>query len=816
MSDEENKPKDDIETVADVPVDRPDDAEDIQEAASKAMAARMQGDNDLFRKMIERNFLDYAQYVIGSRAIPDVDDGMKPVHRRIMWTLYEAWDNGRLTKTANIVGNAMHYHPHGDQSVAGAVATLAQKGGCIQERSKAPASRKAPDSQKPKKGQKKESVQVDSEGYVVHYVDTPYFIAQGGNFGNVLIGTDPAAPRYTECALSRLAYETLFNNDITDFVPNYDGRRREPKVLPAKIPSLLLLGSDGIAVGISTSVPPHNFNELIDAEIAIIRGKPFVLYPDFRQGGLMDVSDYNDGEGTLLFRGRIDIDGRDIVIRELPAGTTTATIIDSIDKAAKKNKIRIASINDYTSDHVEIRVTPIRGYDPEKTRDGLFMNTLCQVRMSPKMWVICDRRPVQMSVSDILRRNVDKLMMYKMKEYEIQLENLYALRHAKTLAQLFFENRIYKRIEECRSHEEELDAVRTGLEPFRKWLSRDVTDQDIDKLLALPVSRIARFDIEKNERELQKIAEDIESVIYNLGHIAECTIKYLKEIKAKYGAMFPRLTEITELDDIDRRKTALRNIKIYWDKKNGYIGTAVKSDEFVVSNEFDRFVCVSKDGTFKIIQSPGSKMFVDKLYEFRVYNAADEFGIVYREKKSGKHYAKRSKIGGFILDREYSLAPAGSVLELMTPRPDAIYELVEEDKKGNSTSRELNLMEQPLRSAKARGLLVGDGKLVKITHSRYLTPEELVTYSTAEVQDDEDQEDDGDDVSEEPEEALVQVAGTPVMVRKSAVKSFPKSEPPVSEMLEHLEAVEPLPKSMPAVTPDDGTAKEGKAPVEDT
>ncbi|MBE6379396.1 MAG: DNA topoisomerase IV subunit A [Lentisphaerae bacterium] len=673
---------------------------DREEAVS---VVRKRGNNEFFRQMMDRNFLDYASYVIGSRAIPDVDDGLKPVQRRILWTLYQNYDNGRPTKTANVVGNTMHYHPHGDASIGDAIVVLANKGGCI------------------------ERMELDSDGVErLRNVNTPYFIHKEGNFGNILTGSPAAAARYTECALSKLAHETMFNNDITNFVPNYDGRKKEPTQLPAKVPSLLMLGSDGIAVGMSTLVLPHNFNELIDAEIAHLRGEEFELYPDFQQGGVMDVREYLDGNGKITLRARIDIEGRELVIREIPATTNTASLMSSIERAAEKNKIRIAAINDFTTDRVEIRITPTRGYDPEKTRQGLFMYTDCSVSISPKMTVICDRRPVQMSVSDVLKRNVAKLLDYLKQEFEIELGRLLEAKHAKTLAQLFFENRIYKRIEECRSQEEEYKEVLDGLAPFRDQLLRDVTNDDVDKLLALPVRRIARFDIEKNQQEIRAIEDRLKEIKHHLKHLVEYTIGYLESIKERYGKNFPRRTEIEKIDKIDRNRAALNNIKVFWDRKNGHIGTGIKSDDVIMCNEFDKLLCVERSGNYKIIDIP-DKMFIGKLYDFRKYDAKQEFGVIYSEKKTGKFYGKRSTIDKFIKDKDYQLCPAGTRLELFTPRADAVYTIEIEAKRGGNKVEDLNLMTLPVRTPKARGFLIGSN-ILKITHQRYLEEVELAEF----------------------------------------------------------------------------------------
>ena len=729
----------------------PDDAVDDGND-SAVLAKQKQGSNDFFRRMMDRNFLDYASYVIGSRAIPDVDDGLKPVQRRILWTLYQIYNNGLTTKSANVVGNAMHYHPHGDASIADALTVLANKGGCVEKLVK-----------DPKTGKEE-----------THFITTPYFIATEGNFGNILTGSEAAATRYTECSLTRMAYETMFDNDITELIPNYDGRKKEPVLLPAKVPSLLMMGSDGIAVGMSTTVLPHNFNELIDAEIAELRGEPFQLFPDFPQGGLMDVREYEDGNGRITLRAKIDIEGRDLVIREIPATTNSKSLLMSIKKAAEKNKIRISYMEDFTTDHAEIRITPTRGYDPEKTRQGLYMYTDCSVSISPKMVVICDRRPQQMSVTGVLKRNVGKLLEYLRQEFEIDLERQNELAHAKTLAQLFFENRIYKRIEECKNQEEEYAEVQTGLAPFRDQLKREITTEDIDRLLALPVRRIARFDIEKNQRELREIAAKIKEIRHHLAHLTEYAISYLENIKKEYGANFPRRTEIEQFEQIDRTKAALNNIKIGWDRKNGYIGTAVKSDDTVVCNEFDRFVCVEKSGKFKIIPLPPDKLYVGKLYDFRRYDAATEFGVIYKESRSGKYYGKRSRIGGFILDKEYNFCPEGCRLELLTPRPDAIY-IIHEQSRGEDRERELDLMELPLRNPKARGSLIGDKPWNKVVHSRYLTPEELSRFIEPEPEPDAEEE----PVGEPEEEAAAAQEPMPAAEDRNEQEPAPaEPEPP--------------------------------------
>lgn len=722
------------------------DPEEIPEEAAVA-AVRQRGSNEYFRAMMDRNFLEYASYVVKDRAIPDVDDGLKPVQRRILWSLYKI-DDGRTHKAANVIGNTMHFHPHGDASIGDALVVLANK---------------------------------------------EYFITKQGNFGNLLTGSPAAAPRYIECSLSPMGREVLFNNDITEFVDSYDGRSKEPVVLPVKIPSLLMLGSDGIAVGMATRIMPHNFNELLNAQISELRGEPFELYPDFQQGGLMDVSEYQDGNGKITLRSKIDIDGRKLVIREIPATTTTESLIASIEKAAEKNKIKIASVNDYTTEKAEIEIVPTRGYDPEKTRQALFMYTDCSVSISVNLTVIRESRPAVMSVTEVIRRNTQKLLECLKRELEIELGKQEDLFHAKTLAQIFFENRIYKRIEECASQEEEYAEVHSGLAPFRELLRRDVTDEDIDKLLALPVRRISRFDIEKNQREIAEVLAKMEEINKNLGSLKQYAIRYLKSLLERYGAMYPRRTEIERLEKIDRTVAALNNIKVGWDRKNGYIGTAIKSDDTIACNEFDRFLCVGKEGGYKVIALPPEKLFVGKLYDFRKYDASTEFGVIYRETKSGKYYGKRSSIGGFILDKEYMICPARCKLELLTPRSDAVYTLFETGARGKTAERELNLMELPVRTPKARGLLITGKPLAKITHKRYLTPEEVeaLRFAAQPVDREDDSESDGETAEEIREEIQAETAGEVTEETVAPVPEPVAEEPPEPPPLPQA-AKEPL------------------------
>ncbi|MDD3155670.1 MAG: DNA gyrase subunit A, partial [Victivallaceae bacterium] len=427
------------------------------------------------------------------------------------------------------------------------------------------------------------------------------------------------------------------------------------------------------------------------------------------------------------------------------------------ERAAEKNKIKISSVNDYTTDKVEIEIVPTRGYDPEKTIQALYMYTDCSLSISSNITVIRENRPVVMTVTEVIERNTAKLLEYLRAELEIALGKQNELFHMKTLAQIFFENRIYKKIEECRTESDEYREVHQGLAPFREMLRRDVTDEDVDKLLALPVRRISRFDIEKNQKELREIEKKIAQIRHDLKHLKEYAENYLQLLIDKYAKNYPRHTEIEHFEKIDRQAAALNNIKIGWDRKNGYIGTSIRSDDVVTCNEFDHLLEIEKSGVYKVTALPPEKLYVGRLYECRKYDSTTEFGIIYKEKKTGKYYGKRSVIDKYITDREYRLCPDQCQLELLTPRTDAIYQLDVTNKRGTTKSTEMNLMTLPRRSAAARGILMESNSISKITHRRYLSDEELALFRS----------------EEKPEEAPVETAPDPI------------TEPPV-------EAVSPL------------------------
>lgn len=683
-----------------------------EETAEGADSASLQaGANARLRAMMDQNFIEYASYVIKDRAIPDVDDGLKPVQRRILWTLH-GMDNGSFHKASGVIGDTMKYHPHGDQSIGGALVNLANK---------------------------------------------DLYIEKQGSFGSVILGTSAAAPRYIECRLAPIAREVLFNDDITEFVDSYDGRNREPVCLPSKLPNLLLMGADGVAVGTKTKILPHNFKELLEAQIAILNGEEFHLYPDFPQGGEMDVTDYQDGLGKVVIRAKIEIDGRNLVIREIPADTDTSRLMDSIEAAVNKNKIKLSGIHDYSAEAVDIQLVPLRGYSPEKCLNALYTYTDCQKSITCSSMVIRDNRPERMSVSAILRRNTDKLVQYL--KWELQIEAGKCLNKilSRTLAQIFIQEGIYRKIEKCRSREEMFRVVREGLDKFKdEWLpvvrhlhetlvngphimpmekaeearleqlaQGIVPDSEIEYLVEIPIRRIAAFEVKANQEQIEILNKALNTAERNLKKIKAYTIKYLQGLIDKYGSLFPRKTivRLEGFEKIDKHQAALNNVRVGWDKKNGYIGTNVKCEEPVVCNEFDHLLCVERDGTYKIINIP-EKIYVDRLYEFRKYDKNTVFGVVYSDRKTGRAWFKRTKIDKFITDKEYRICPEGTRLELVTPRPNAIYEIRVDTPIRNCQTRQISLADAPLRSPKAGGSPISPRKLLKITFVRYLDGED--------------------------------------------------------------------------------------------
>jgi topoisomerase-4 subunit A len=575
-------------------------------------------------RRVDRSFLEYASYVIRDRAIPNLSDGLKPVQRRILWTLHEK-DDGRFIKVATVAGAAMQYHPHGDASINDALVVLANK---------------------------------------------RYLIEGQGNYGNVFTGDVAAAPRYIECRLTELARTELFNDAITDFVPSYDGRAKEPVTLPCKLPLLLMLGTEGIAVGMSARILSHNFPELLQAQIAILKKQPFKVLPDFQPGGLMDAREYRDGAGQIKVRAKIKIkDDSTVLIKEIPPTTTTDSLISSIEDASRKGKIKIKSINDFTSEEVEIEVRAPAGVDATQLVDALYAFTDCEVTVASRIIVIKDHRPVELTVSEVLRENTAQLVATLKRELELKEKNLEQELHSKTLVRLFVENRIYKRIEQARTNEAVTEEIREGFKPLRRQMRRDLTEEDIEMLLSIRIRRISLFDINKHREEMEKVKGDLDETREHLKNVTKFAVTHLEGLLAKYGSLYPRLTKSSRYDEVDAKEVAFKGFKVAYDRESGYIGYKVSGEEYKCDcTKFDKLLLVFKDGHYKVVELP-EKMFVGPDL---VYAAAPErervITLAYTNRDAT--YLKRFTFGGTIMNKEYFCIPPKSKIlffEVDTP-----------------------------------------------------------------------------------------------------------------------------------------------------
>jgi topoisomerase-4 subunit A len=562
--------------------------------------------------LMRQNFLEYASYVIMDRAIPDLRDGCKPVQRRILTTLHEM-DDGRFHKVANVIGETMKLHPHGDASIGDALVVLANK---------------------------------------------EYFIDKQGNFGNILTGHAPAAPRYVECRLTDLARETLFNKKLTDFQPSYDGRRDEPVYLPVKLPVVLLLGTEGIAVGMATRILPHNFRELLEAQIGILRRERAEVFPDFWQGGLMDVTDYDDGRGRVKVRARLEVtDEKTIVIREIPYSTTTESLIQSIETAVQKSHLKVATIEDRTAEEVEIVLHLARGAYADEVTPQLYAYTQCEVSISSNLVVIHDDRPEEMTVSAILGELTEYLREQIRAEIELELMELDDKQHYLTLEQIFIENRVYKKIETAKTAEAVRKAVYSGMEAFSHLFIREMVDEDVERLLKIPIRRISLYDIEKYRKELDDIVRAIKEGHKKLGQLTRTTIQYVEGLLEKYGGLYPRRTKITVFEQVSKKAVAIENVKLSLDPQTGFFGSAVKGSKSQMTvSEYSKILVVFADGTYKVV-APPEKMLVGKNV-FAIEPFDEDLGMfltyVYRDEKKCA-WAKKVHVTGFIKDKEYEL-----------------------------------------------------------------------------------------------------------------------------------------------------------------
>lgn len=589
--------------------------------------------------MYKEWFLDYASYVILERAVPALNDGFKPVQRRIMQSMKDL-DDGRYNKVANLVGHTMQYHPHGDASIADAMVQLGQK---------------------------------------------ELLIDMQGNWGNILTGDRAAASRYIEARLSKFALDVIFNPKTTDWQASYDGRRKEPIHLPVKFPLLLAQGAEGIAVGLSTKILPHNFNELIDASIKYLKGRNFKIVPDFLTGGIADFTNYNDGKrgGKVRVRAKItQHDKKTLVINEIPFGTTTSSLIDSVLKANDKGKIKIKRIEDNTAAEVEILVHLPPNVSPDTTIDALYAFTNCESSISPLSCIIEDHKPIFIGVSDLLKISTDHTVALLKRELEIQLGELEEQWHFASLERIFIENRIYRDIEEVATWDGVLKAIDAGLKPFTKHLKRSVTQEDILRLTEIRIKKISKFDIDKANQLIEALEEKIEAVKENLANIVEFSIAYFKRLKDTYGKGKERKTEIRIFDDIVATKVVMRNTKLYVNRAEGFIGTSLRRDEYVADcADIDDVIVFRKDGSL-IITKVASKTFVGKdIIHIAIFKKGDKrtvYNMMYRDGKSGPSYMKRFHVTGVTRDKNYDLTSGNkdSHVHYFTANPNGEAEVV--------------------------------------------------------------------------------------------------------------------------------------------
>lgn len=605
------------QTAADLSAD-----ESVAEGHSDYKMPNMQ-DEDAKRHlpgMYQTWFLDYASYVNLDRAIPHINDGLKPVQRRVLHAM-KRLDDGRYNKVANIVGSTMQFHPHGDASIYTALVNLGQK-----------------------------NLLIDCQG----------------NWGNILTGDDAAAPRYIEARLSKFALEAVFNPKTTPWKPSYDGRNQEPISLPVKFPLLLAQGCEGIGLGLNSKIMPHNFNELIDASIAVLRNEPFQLFPDFPTGGLVDVSRYNDGErgGVVKIRAHIEkLDNKTLVIKDIPYGLTTGALIETIVSADEKGKINIKKVEDHTSAGVEILVHLEAKTSSDKTIDALYAFTKCEVSYSPNCCVVDDNKPCFITVSEVLRRNTAQTVRLLTEELNIEMGELENHWHWTSLEKLFFEKRIYKILEQdFPTWDDQLTAIERGFDPYRNLLRKPITRDDVMKLCEKPVRKISKFDIKKADEDIANTEAQMKQVQYHLEHIVDYAIDWFTHLKEKYGKAYPRLTEIRNFETIQAAKVVEANAKLYVNRTEGFIGTGLKKDdnvEFVCNcSDIDDIIVFFKDGKYKVVKV-AEKAYVGKdIIHVAVYLKNDQrtiYNVVYRDGRAGAYYIKRFAVSSVTRDKEYDL-----------------------------------------------------------------------------------------------------------------------------------------------------------------
>lgn len=643
-------------------------------------------------RLFDSNFLEYTSYVIKERAIPSIEDGLKPVQRRILQTLFNV-DDGRFHKVANVVGETMKLHPHGDQSIFAALVNLSNKG---------------------------------------------FLMEQQGNFGNIHTGDQASAARYIECRLSPLAREVMFNKDLTEFIDSYDGRMTEPVTLPAKIPILLLQGADGIAVGMATRILPHNFRELLEAQIEILRGNEITLYPDFQQQGVLDVTDYDHGNGKVRCRARIEeTNEKTVTITQIPYGTTTTSLIDSIEKATKSGKIKVYSISDYTAENVEIEIKLPRGIYAKDTIKALYAFSDCEVSLNTNLTLIKNNLPETSTVEEVLAFNTEKLVQDLKKELEIDLDRQKERLQARLLEQIFIEERLYKHIEEKRSYQEVVKTIDESLKPYRSELLRDITIEDIERLLEIRIKRISRYDIEKQAKDIKVIRKAIKEIEKHLKDVVGYTINYIEKLLEKYGDRFPRRTEITTFSEVVARKVALSNLTLGYNRSTGFLGHLIKAEDedkdiSIQCSEYDRILLIFSTGMYKVIPV-ADKLFVGSDLEYAALLKRDQiFNVVYRDGKENQGYVKRFKTPKFILEKEYRLFPENKrsriLLLLLGEEKHARVSFVP-SQRARSNVLEIDFAKYLIKNAGAKGKRVSTRVVRRVVESTERVLKERVNLS---------------------------------------------------------------------------------------
>ncbi len=648
--------------------------ENMQAGDDGATVTRVSG-------MYQDYFLDYASYVILERAVPALNDGLKPVNRRILHAMRDMED-GRYHKVANIIGQTMRFHPHGDASIGDALVQLGQR-----------------------------DLLIDTQG----------------NWGNILTGDRAAAPRYIEARLTKFALEVVFSPKVTEWQASYDGRAKEPVHLPVKFPLLLAQGIEGIAVGLSTRILPHNFNELIDASIKVLKGRSFQLFPDFPTGGIADFSNYNEGlrGGRVRVRAKISIDSKkNLCITEIPYGTTTVSLIDSIIKANDRGKIKIKKIEDNTAEKVEINIQLPSGVSPDKSIDALYAFTDCEVSIAPLCCVIEDDRPQFLGVKEVLRRSTDKTLNILKRELEIRLHELEEQWHFSSLERIFIEEKTYRDIEEAETWEQVIEFIRKGLKPFLKQLIRDVSDDDIVRLTEIRIKRISKFDKDKADQHILNLEGQIDEVKHHLANLVDYAVAYFKEIKKKYGEGRERKTEIRAFEDIDATKVAIANTKLFVNRQEGFIGTGLKKDEFVTEcSDIDDIIVFTKSGRM-VVTKVDHKTYIGKnIMHVAVWKKGDKrtiYNMIYRDGARGRTLVKRFNVTSITRDREYDLTAGnkGSEVLYFTANPNGEAEVVTVILRNLQKIRrlkfDLDFAEQAVKGRGAKGNLVTKHPVKKI------------------------------------------------------------------------------------------------------